>query len=269
MLVLGPTGEPADPRGQRVLGHGRRRAAADAAASLPGLQPAEPAARQVAAAERDPRRRGHRAREPRRRRRLEGLRRAGPDRGARVHRRRAARARRADRPRRERQRAAHRPGGRAADHQRRRPARAVRVGVVRDVERCPAAAPRAPPRPARVRGRRAAGMERDAAVLPRDADRGSAGDVRAAQPERSADRARRPVHRPPSGSGAPSPAGRASWSRMPPGCRTGSATTWTGSSGRTSRPSPSGTARCTSGRPAGTCRRSSTGTWATRSSGSS
>ena len=42
--------------------------------------------------------------------------------------------------RRERQRAAHRPGRRPADHQRRRPARDVRVGVVRDVERRPAAA---------------------------------------------------------------------------------------------------------------------------------
>ena len=45
-----------------------------------------------------------------------------------VHRRRAARAGRADRPRRERQRPAHRPGRRAADHQRGRPARDVRVG---------------------------------------------------------------------------------------------------------------------------------------------
>ena len=37
-----------DPGRQRVLGHGRRRATADAAASVPGLQPAEPAARPLA-----------------------------------------------------------------------------------------------------------------------------------------------------------------------------------------------------------------------------
>ena len=52
MLVLGPTGDARDPRGQRVLGHGRRRAAAHGAPPLPGLQPAEPAARPVAAARR-------------------------------------------------------------------------------------------------------------------------------------------------------------------------------------------------------------------------
>ena len=44
VLIVGRDGEPADPRRQRVLGHGRRGAAADAAPSLPGPQPAEPAA---------------------------------------------------------------------------------------------------------------------------------------------------------------------------------------------------------------------------------
>ncbi len=44
-----------DPRRQRVLGHGRRRAPADAAPAVPGPEPARPAARPVAAARRDPR----------------------------------------------------------------------------------------------------------------------------------------------------------------------------------------------------------------------
>ena len=50
------------PGRQRELGHGRCRATADAAPPVPGLQPAQPAARSVPAAGRDPRRRGHRAR---------------------------------------------------------------------------------------------------------------------------------------------------------------------------------------------------------------
>ncbi len=154
MLVLGPTGTPAILLGNECWGMA-------GAAPLPMERhryqdfslPSQPRDRslplaEILAGE------GIGAREPGRRRRLEGLRPARPDRAARVHRRRAARARRADRPRRERQRAAHRPGRRPADHQRRRPARDVRVGVVRDVERRPAAAPRAPPGPARVRGRR-------------------------------------------------------------------------------------------------------------------
>ena len=55
ILVVGPTGDPAILVGQRVLGDGRRRAAADAAPPVPGPQPAEPAPRPVAAAGRDPR----------------------------------------------------------------------------------------------------------------------------------------------------------------------------------------------------------------------
>ena len=54
MLVVGAGRRPADPRGQRVLRDGRRRAARDAPRAVPGLQPAQPAARPVAAAARDP-----------------------------------------------------------------------------------------------------------------------------------------------------------------------------------------------------------------------
>ncbi len=53
---------PGDPRRQRVLRHGRCRAAADAAASVPGPEPAEPAPRPLRAPRRDPRRGGDRRR---------------------------------------------------------------------------------------------------------------------------------------------------------------------------------------------------------------
>ena len=77
IAVVGPTEQPADPRRQRVLRHGGRRAAADAPRPVPGPQPARPATRPVPAAGRDPRRRGHRCRATGRGRRLEGVR--GPD----------------------------------------------------------------------------------------------------------------------------------------------------------------------------------------------
>ncbi len=70
----GARGRAGDPRRQRVLGHGRRRAPADAATSLPGLQPAEPATRSVAAPQRDPGRGGDREGVAGRRDRMEDLR---------------------------------------------------------------------------------------------------------------------------------------------------------------------------------------------------
>ena len=91
ILVVGPAGDPAILVGNECYGHGRRGAAADAPASLPGPQPAGPAARPVAAARRDPRRRGHRPGQPGRRRRLEDVRRPRADRRAGLPRRRAAR----------------------------------------------------------------------------------------------------------------------------------------------------------------------------------
>ena len=77
MLVARTDGRPGDPRRQRVLGDGRRRAAARWTPAVPGPQPAEPAARPVAPAARDPRRRGDRARAAGRRHRLEDLREPG------------------------------------------------------------------------------------------------------------------------------------------------------------------------------------------------
>ena len=50
ILIVGTGRRSGDPRRQRVLGHGRRGAAADAPPSVPGPEPAEPAARPVAAA---------------------------------------------------------------------------------------------------------------------------------------------------------------------------------------------------------------------------
>ena len=95
ILVRRPDRRAGDPRRQRVLGHGRRRAAADAPPPLPGPEPARPAPRPLAAARRDPRRRGDPARQPRRRRSA-GRRTpiAGDHRGARLPRRRAAAPRR-------------------------------------------------------------------------------------------------------------------------------------------------------------------------------
>ena len=83
ILVVGPAGEPAILVGNECYGHGRRRAAADAAPPVPGPEPAEPAARPLAAARRDPRRGGHRRGQPGRGRRLEGVRRPRDDRRAR------------------------------------------------------------------------------------------------------------------------------------------------------------------------------------------
>ena len=116
ILVVGPDDEPADPRRQRVLRHGRRRAAADAPRAVPGPQPAR-ASRATG--------RG-RCRHPRRRRasgagsrvgvaRLEAVRDRSRDRRAGVPRRRAARRwPGASGACRERQRPADRPGRRAA-----------------------------------------------------------------------------------------------------------------------------------------------------------
>ena len=102
VLIVGAGGRPGDPRRQRVLGHGRRRAAADAPRAAPGPQPA-----------RQPRDRSHPLGEV-----LgdEGIDRGarvgvvgwktfadrGDDRGARLPRRRAAAAGRRARARRER-----------------------------------------------------------------------------------------------------------------------------------------------------------------------
>jgi hypothetical protein len=96
--------------------------------------------------------------------------------------------------------------------------------------------------------------------------RASSGD---AQPQRSADRARRPVHRRFWSVGRVELPRRASSPPVRASCRRASATTSAGWSGRTSRRSRSGTAPCTSARPAVCCRRSSTGVSATRSSASS
>ena len=74
--------------------------------------------------------------------------------------------------------------------------------------------------------------------------------ARAAQPRRSADRARRPVHGRVRDLGRAELPGRLRRRGCRASCRTGSATTWTGSSGPTSRPSPSGTGRSASARPA-------------------
>ena len=80
--------------------------------------------------------------------------------------------------------------------------------------------------------------------------RGPAGDARPAQPGRPADRARRPVHRRVRDLGRAELPGRASWSRTRRAAGGDRATTSTGSSGRTSRRSPSGTGRSASARPA-------------------
>ena len=122
-------GRPAgDPRRQRVPWDGRRRAAADARPPVPGLQPADAAARPVAAARaRSWRGRGSGAGRRVGVARLEAVRGPVAARGPRLHRGRAARARRAGRPRRERERPPGRPGRRAAGHQRRRPAGRVRA----------------------------------------------------------------------------------------------------------------------------------------------
>ena len=193
MLVVGADRRAGRPGGQRVLRHGRRGAAPDAPAPVPGLQPAEPAARPLAHAHRDPGRRGHRRREPGRRDRLEDVRRPRHDRGARLPRRRApphdaAGVGRERRP--------------PADRRRRRPARAStrssssprsRRGVP-DLEGVRRLLHGLRPGMREARCRRAARVERHAALLPPDALERRPRDARPAQPERPADRARRPVH---------------------------------------------------------------------------
>ncbi len=62
-----------NPGRQRVLGHGRRCAAADATSSVPGPEPAEPAPRPIGAAGRHPGLGGHRSRQPGWRYRLEDV----------------------------------------------------------------------------------------------------------------------------------------------------------------------------------------------------
>ena len=47
VLVVGDRRRPGDPRGQRMLGHGRGGAGADAPAPVPGHEPAQPATRPV------------------------------------------------------------------------------------------------------------------------------------------------------------------------------------------------------------------------------
>ena len=127
---------------------------------------------------------------------------------------------------------------------------------------------RAAPGNDRARGGPAARVERHAAVLPPDADRRAAGEVRAAEPRRPADRARRPAD------DGVRHLGRA---QLPGGVRrrgrVGAARRdrrlcRTARRARTSRRWPSGTRRCTSARREASCRRSSTATSATRSSAS-
>ena len=71
------------------------------------------------------------------------------------------------------------------------------------------------PGPARIRGRRAPRLERDAAVVPRDADRRAAGHATGCSARATGRSSAATGSRPRSGSGAPSPAGRASSSRTP------------------------------------------------------
>ena len=109
----------------------------------------------------------------------------------------------------------------------------------------------AAPGPDRARGGAPARVERLAAVVPSHADRGRAGALRAAQPGRSPHRARRPVH------GRLRHLGRAELPRRlrrwkaPASCPTASATTSSAWWRRTSRRSPSGTARSASVRSGG------------------
>ncbi len=93
---------------------------------------------------------------------------------------------------------------------------------------------RAPARPAardaRARGGPPPRVERHAAVVPPDADRGSARDARTARARAIGRSSAATGSRSRSGSGARSPAGRASWSRTRPSSLPESATTWNGSS---------------------------------------
>ena len=194
LLVVGPDGDPAILVGNECFGMAgaaplpmRRVLFQDL--SLPG-----PAAGPVATARRHPHRRGRRTGRPDRRRRLEDVRRPVDDRGPGLHRRRAAPPDRRPRARRERDRPVHRRRRRPARGQRRRRPRRARMGIVSDLEWRPAPALGAPTGHDRARGGPPARLERDAAVVPSDADRRAASVAGAAQPGRPPDRARRPVH---------------------------------------------------------------------------
>ena len=272
MLIVGPDDAPAILVGNECWGMAGAAPLPMRRAPVPGLQPAQPAARPVAAAAaRSWRGRGSGAASRVGRARLEAVRGPVAARGARVPRRTSC-ARSSgpaglvenandllDRPRRR----PARDQRRSTSWRRSSTPRARRRDGVRRLLDGPAAGHD------RGRGRRAARLGRDAAVVPPDADRRAAGAARAAQPRRPPDRARRPVHRRVRDLGRAQLPGGLGRRRTPPSCRTASATTSTGSWRRTSRRSPSGTARSTSARPAARSRRSSTAAWATRSSGSS
>ena len=162
-----------------------------------------------------------------------------------------------------------RPGGRTAGHQRGRAARRDGGGGLHDLEWRPRAPGRPPTRASRARCRGAARLGRLAALVPPDADRRRAGPVRAPQPERPGDRARRPVHGRLRDLGRPQLPGGLRGRGGRRAARRRSRITSSGSSARISRPSPSGTARCGSARPAARCTRSSSAGWVTRSSASS
>ncbi len=170
---------------------------------------------------------------------------------------------------RERRAPAHRRRRRPARAQRGRAAGGVRGRGVPDLERRPPAPPRAAAGDARRRRRRAPRVERQPALVPPDALERRPGDLRPAQPDRPADRARRPVHGSVRDLGRPElPRGvrRRGRGRAPgddPRLRRAS---W---SGPTSRRSPSGTGPSGSARRAACCTRSCSGGSATRSSASS
>ena len=180
MLVVGPTGDPAILVGNECWGMAGAAPLPMRAAPLPGPQPAEPAARPVAC--RSPRSSPTRASAAGSRVGVVGWKTyAGPDRRSSCRPSSStscasSSGRRGQR--RERQRPADRPGRRAADHQRRRPAGGVRVGLVRR-RRAASGGCSAGLRPGlrESRGGRAPRLERHAAVVPRDADRRAAGDA--------------------------------------------------------------------------------------------
>ena len=135
LLVVGAGGRPGDPGRQRVPRAGRRGTAADAPGAVPGPQPAG-----------QPRDRSRPLDEilagegigPGSRVGVVGWKtyaRPRDDRGAGLHRRRAAPPDRAERAGRERDRPAHRRGRRAAGDQRGRAARRLRVRRLPDLER--------------------------------------------------------------------------------------------------------------------------------------
>ena len=187
---------PADPRGQRVLRDGRRRAAADAPRPVPGLQPARASratgrgrSREILAGEGIGA--GHAGR--------------ACSAGSRTRIRRGSRSRRSS---------STSCGASWAAAARSTNANGLLIDpadglrIINDVDQLAAfehascqtsdgvrrllAGLRA--RDDRGRGGPAPALERHAAVVPPDADRRAAGRVRAAQPRRPADRARRAVH---------------------------------------------------------------------------